>query len=147
VRSGVFALAEALRRPQARRRSGAMAKRNWLRNDSVSRHFRASRIVLLVALCLLSAVSCKGRDDREEIRNRYGPPDERVVQGTDPFWTETWYYYDRGVAYEFHRSAPRCGGDRDYYLYAEYILGPGGSIAKRKVVLPPEQGSETVLGP
>lgn len=107
----------------------------------------ASRAALLALLGLLTLLSCKGRDDREEIQKRLGAPDEKVVRGTDPFWSEIWYYYDEGVAYEFHRSAPRCGGDRDYYLYAEYIIGRKGLVRSEKTPPPASQTSESILGP
>ena len=111
-------------------------KRTWVR-----------RVAFLAGLALLVAVSCKSRDDREEIRNRLGPPDKKVVRGADPFWSEIWYYYDEGVAYEFRRTAPRCGGGRDYYLYAEYIIGAKGLVRKPGTTTIPGEGSGTILGP
>ena len=101
-------------------------------------------LILAVLLGLTLAIGCKNQDDRDRIRSEYGKPDAIVTRGADPFWAEFWYYYDEGVAFEFRRTAPKCGGGRDVYLYAEYYgdFGPSGEPGHG---FPGGEG--TILGP
>jgi len=78
---------------------------------------------LLILTILVILITCGGNlDDRKAIRREYGDPDEIRTVGTDPFWSQFWYYYELEIAFEFRRTAPRCGGDRDVYLYAQYRI-------------------------
>jgi hypothetical protein len=65
--------------------------------------------------------SCGTRDERNDIRAQYGEPDAIRRTTVDPFWSETWIYNERGVAFEFQRTAG-CGSTRDVYLYATYPI-------------------------
>ena len=63
-------------------------------------------------------------DDREQIQAAYGEPDEMLQGGGGPYWFEVWYYDEKGVGYEFRRSAPRCGGGHDFYLSGTFRYDP-----------------------
>ncbi|NOZ56941.1 MAG: hypothetical protein GXO73_09180 [Calditrichaeota bacterium] len=105
---------------------------------------RVARAAILLGLVgLILATGCKNADDRERIRNQLGPPDRIETRGADPFWAEFWYYYDEGVAYEFRRTAPKCGGGRDVYLYAEYY----GDFRPHEPGQGFPGGEGTILGP
>jgi len=80
-------------------------------------------LILLVGLFLISFACGSTSDDRQDIKSRYGPPDQIETRGEDPFWREIWFYYDMQLAFEFHRSAPQCGGKRRVYLYRTYYIG------------------------
>lgn len=80
-------------------------------------------VVWLVAIVLLFAISCGSEiDERENVRASYGAPSKSFQGGGGPFWFEVWYYYDTGIGFEFRRSAPKCGGGYDYYLYSRFPI-------------------------
>ncbi|MDZ7344122.1 MAG: hypothetical protein ONA90_06370 [candidate division KSB1 bacterium] len=80
-------------------------------------------IVCAAALLGLVVFSCGSRDDRSEIRGRYGDPNTIQRTGVDPFWSETWFYNSLGLAFEFRRNAA-CGSFEDVYLFATYDFIP-----------------------
>ncbi len=77
--------------------------------------------VLASVLLAMALLSCGTRDDRNDIRAQYGDPDGIRRTGVDPFWSETWLYNRRGLAFEFRRTAG-CGSARDVYLYVSYLI-------------------------
>jgi len=78
------------------------------------------------ALLLVLVLGCGGGvDERDEVRNAYGEPDRVEQLGGGALWFETWYYDDYyqeniGLGFNFRRGAPKCGGERDYYLYSQF---------------------------
>ncbi len=85
------------------------------------------------AAALMLALACSNRDDRNQIRDRYGEPDLKQAQGKEIFWREYWFYNAEGVGYEFRRNAG-CGSYHDTYLYNQFIFLPdtSGANAARK---------------
>jgi hypothetical protein len=77
--------------------------------------------VLASLLLGVALLSCSSRDDRNDIRAQYGDPDGIRRTGVDPFWSETWLYNRRGIAFEFRRTAG-CGSAREVYLYGSYLI-------------------------
>ena len=87
-------------------------------------------LVWATVLLLTGLIACGDSvDDREWIRHQRGEPDDMLEGGGGPYWYEVWYYEEDGRYYEFRRSAPKCGGGRDYYLYRTYYGGPPGKAA------------------
>jgi hypothetical protein len=80
-------------------------------------------IACAAALLSLFIFSCGSRDDRDEIRARYGDPNAIQRTGVDPLWSETWFYNSLGTAFEFRRNAA-CGSFEDVYLNATYGFIP-----------------------
>jgi len=78
----------------------------------------------VASLCLLLfLLSCGNRDDRDDIRNQRGEPDEIQTLGSDPFWRELWFYNRDGIGYEFRRTAS-CGSNREVYLFQSFNFVP-----------------------
>lgn len=80
-------------------------------------------ITCAAALLGLFILSCGSRDDRDDIRARYGDPDAIQRSGAGPYWSETWLYNSLGTAFEFRRNAG-CGSLEDVYLNATYGFIP-----------------------
>ena len=80
------------------------------------------------ATVLLLMLACSNRDDRNQIRDRYGEPDLKQAQGKEIFWREYWFYNADGVGYEFRRNAG-CGSYHDTYLYNQFLFLPDTSAA------------------
>lgn len=78
------------------------------------------------AVLLILLISCSNRDDRNDIRSRYGEPDAKQSLGKDIFWRELWFYNSAGVGYEFRRNAG-CGSYHDTYLYGSFYFTPDSS--------------------
>lgn len=86
-----------------------------------------ARTWLLGAMLLALGIGCGDPTDaREGVRARRGEPDQIKQGGGGPYWYEMWYYQEDGKLYEFRRSAPKCGGGYDYYLYATYYEDAAG---------------------
>lgn len=81
------------------------------------------------AVLILVLFACSNRDDRNEIRSRYGEPDLKQAQGKEIYSRELWYYNTEGVGYEFRRTAG-CGSHYDTYLYASFYFQPDSSGAQ-----------------
>ena len=105
---------------------------------------KKSFLYLFAGLLLVGyAISCSGRDDRDEIRARNGDPDEIITLGKDDFWRETWLYFDvitingesAGIAYELRRNSG-CGVVQDVFLFAQYPISnpPGDSTATPRIM-------------
>jgi hypothetical protein len=76
-------------------------------------------------------------DDREQIRAAYGEPDEMLQGGGGPYWFEVWYYDEKGLGYEFRRSAPKCGGGYYFYLSGTFRYDPA-TRRTEKIEIPEE---------
>lgn len=80
---------------------------------------------LLVLLLSSVAVGCGGsKDDRDEVRARYGEPDDLISNEGPVTDTEVWYYSDfdsSGVAWciQFQRSRNSCGSSGTFYKLLE----------------------------
>lgn len=64
--------------------------------------------LILVAL-VLAGISCDGKtsleyDERIETRQEYGEPEDTTTYSTDDYWTETWWYWSKGIAFTFEKS-------------------------------------------
>ena len=109
------------------------------------------RTGLLAALLLAVTFGCGDpRDERDHVRERRGEPDDITRGGAGPYWYEVWHYREDGKYYEFRRSAPKCGGGYDYYLYATYYddgLGKGASARGDTLYFVPELEDTNPLGP
>ncbi len=80
------------------------------------------------AILIIIILACSNRDDRNDIRERYGEPDEKQSLGKEIFWRELWFYNSSGVGYEFRRNAG-CGSYHDTYLYGSFFFQPDTSGA------------------
>lgn len=78
------------------------------------------------AVMIILMLSCSKRDDRNDIRARYGEPDVKQAMGKEIFWSERWFYNASGVGYEFRRNAG-CGSYHDVYLYGSFYFTPDTS--------------------
>lgn len=87
-------------------------------------HIRLAFFCTAVLIMLMFA--CSNRDDRNDIRARYGEPDFKQSLGKEIFWRELWYYNASGVGYEFRRNAG-CGSYHDTYLYGSFYFTPDTS--------------------
>jgi hypothetical protein len=103
------------------------------RLDDHSRIARRERFGVFLLLLVLVAVGCGGdRDDRENIRNRVGEPDDiQYTEGPMSDW-EIWTYYDTPVAgknyeYRFERPSNACGGTGSWVLTFQREYTPAGS--------------------
>jgi len=82
--------------------------------------------MLLVSILILSLIGCgTGIDERDRVRNTYGDPERKEQVGGGALSFETWYYdnyYQEnvGLGFNFRKGAPKCGGDRDYYIYSQF---------------------------
>ena len=88
------------------------------------------RFSLLIILLTLVAIGCGGnRDDRENIRNIRGEPDNiQVTEGPISTW-EVWTYFDYPIAgknyeYRFERANNACGGSGNWVLTFEREYTP-----------------------
>ncbi|NUO79242.1 hypothetical protein HUU05_04125 [candidate division KSB1 bacterium] len=101
------------------------------------------------AALIMLMFSCSNRDDRNDVRSRYGEPDEKQALGKDIYWRELWYYNSSGLGYEFRRNAG-CGSYHDTYLYATFYFPPdtsGVQPANRKRVPDPNIQQELSTEP
>jgi len=87
---------------------------------------KARRYTRIMPLLLVIAflVGCgsgpfETEDARDEIRAQYGPPEEVNTYDSEGYWTETWWYWSRGVSFTFVREAY---GDID--LESTYTFSP-----------------------
>lgn len=83
------------------------------------------------ATVLLIMLACSNRDDRNQIRDRYGEPDIKQTQGKDIYWREYWIYSADSVGYEFRRNAG-CGSYHDIYLVGLFIPDTSGATTSRQ---------------
>ncbi len=88
------------------------------------------RLGLLIILLTLVAIGCGGtRDDRDNIRNSRGEPDDiQFTEGPISDW-EVWTYFDTPIAgknyeYRFERANNACGGSRNWVLTFEREYTP-----------------------
>jgi hypothetical protein len=107
-------------------------------------------LIIWAALLTISLlISCGTRDDRNDIRGRYGEPSAIRRTGADPFWSETWYYYRRGEVYQFRRTSG-CGSARDVYLDGWYFIPvdtTAGGLAKPNAGAGAQKHFEKILSP
>lgn len=96
---------------------------NIQENVMKSQKLKRLPFYLTILLSALLYMTCGTQDDRDRIRAQMGEPDSIITRGADPFWRETWYYDQAGVAYEFRRTAG-CGGSGDVYLNFQYFYAP-----------------------
>jgi len=100
-------------------------KRNPSASSPSGRSHIAIRVLLWTFLSGAMLFSCGSSvDDREHIRTVYGEPDETVQGGGGPYWFEVWYYDEKGIGFQFRRSAPKCGGGYDYTLAWTFRYDP-----------------------
>lgn len=91
--------------------------RSW-RPSAFSRRLRTGMLALLLAAV---AIGCGGsKDDRDEVRARYGEPDDTILNEGPVTDTEVWYYSDfdsSGVAwcFQFQRNRNSCGSSDNFY--------------------------------
>jgi hypothetical protein len=99
-------------------------------------------VMIAAALLVSLIISCGNRDDRHEIRARYGEPNLIRTRNIDPFWTEVWYYNSLGLAFEFRRTGT-CGSDREVYLYYTFEFVPdttGTNLPQSNTIKPSPRG-------
>lgn len=85
-------------------------------------------LAYVTAAVLIIMFACSNRDDRNNIRDRYGEPNEKQSLGKEIFWRELWFYSASGTGYEFRRNAG-CGSYHDVYLYSSFFFQPDTSGA------------------
>ncbi|GEM_PF-2202827 len=97
------------------------------------------RTGLLVLLLVSVAVGCGGdRDDREDVRNQMGEPDDiQYIEGPISDF-EYWTYFDYPVAgknyeYRFERARNACGGNRPWIRVIEREYTPAGTGQERLI--------------
>ncbi len=102
------------------------------------------RFGCFLLLLALVAVGCGGdRDDRDNIRNKVGEPDDiQFTEGPVSDW-EIWTYYDlpipgKNYEYRFERPANTCGGSGAWVLTFQREYTPAGDEEVIGAVSAPE---------
>ncbi|MFC1627936.1 hypothetical protein ACFL3H_02335 [Gemmatimonadota bacterium] len=98
--------------------------------DDLAESAICNRFGLLVILLTLVAIGCGGtRDDRDNIRNSRGEPDDiQFIEGPISDW-EIWTYFDTPIVgknyeYRFERSNNTCGGSGNWIITFEREITP-----------------------
>ncbi len=126
-----------------------MRKSGEKRIDEHTWTARRGRFGCFLLLLVLVAVGCGGdRDDRENIRNKVGEPDDiQFTEGPVSDW-EIWTYYDspipgKNYEYRFERPTNTCGSTGAWVLTFQREYTPAGDEEVIGVVSAPEVSDRT----
>jgi len=109
---------------------------------------------------LFLVVSCfwDTEDARDDVRKKYGPPEEVSTYTSGNYATETWWYWCQGISFTFKRESG-CGG-YSWYKHSTYTFSPiCSAVAEEEKeahrlhlreslkLLPPGRATKTLIGP
>jgi len=103
---------------------------------------------IIIALFLLSlvamGVTCEekyrqGYDERIDVRAEYGEPEDVYTYSSDDYWSESWWYWSKGIEFDFEKRERSKHGDlgcvktiyTDIVIESNYEFPPITSIEKR----------------
>jgi hypothetical protein len=74
---------------------------------------------MIFSLLVGSAVGCSDlctcKNEMDEVRKKYGEPEEKYKYKSDEYRSETWYYHSEGRSYTFSWGGSECDCDKSIF--------------------------------
>lgn len=86
-------------------------------------------IALFLVSLIAMSVGCKeehrqGYDERIDIRAEYGEPEDVYTYSSEDYWSESWWYWSKGIEFDFKKRERSEHGDLGYVktIYTDIVV-------------------------